>query len=107
MNCVLCRGKTVLKHVEYEELGVAFGKFKATVCQQCGEQFFDERVAEQIQQKSRELGLFGLARKTKVAEIGNSIAVRIPKDIAAFLHLKKGGEVTLMPKDKHGLLVQV
>ncbi len=107
MKCVMCEGKTVLKNVEYKEMGVVFGKYKAEVCERCSEQFFDEKTAEIIQEKSRKLGLFGLAKKTKVAEIGNSIAIRVPKEIAAFLSLEKGKEVTLVPKDKHGLMIQV
>ncbi len=107
MKCVLCNGKTVLKTIEYREMGVSFGKYKAEVCKQCNEQYFDEIIAEQIQTKSKELGLFGLARKAIVAEIGNSVAIRIPKEIADFLQLKKGNEVTITPKDKHDLLIQV
>ena len=107
MKCMLCKGKLVRKQVEYQEVGVPFGKYSAEVCEQCGEQFFDEHTADQIQSKSKQLGLFGLARKAKVAEIGNSVAIRIPKEIASFLHLKKGKEVTLIPQDANDLMVQV
>ena len=107
MKCVLCSGKTEPKLVDYQEMGVSFGKYNAEACGQCGEEFFDEKTAGEIQRKSRQLGLFGLARKAKVAEIGNSIAIRIPKEMAAFLHLKKGKEVTLLPKNRHDLMIQV
>ncbi len=40
--------------------------------------FFDSETAAKIQAKSKKMGLLGLAKKTKVAEIGNSIAIRIP-----------------------------
>lgn len=102
----MCDGKTVQKMVEHKEFGIFLGKFKAEVCTQCGETYFDEQTAEKIQLKSKELGLFGLAKKAKVAEIGNSIAIRIPKEIAKFLNLRKGKEVILLPKNKHDLLVQ-
>lgn len=107
MKCVLCNGKTVGKEVAYKEFGMDIGTFNATVCTSCGETYFAEEVAEIIQQKSKELGLFGLAKKVKIAEIGNSIAIRIPKEIAVFLDLEKGKDVLLMPKDKHDLLVHV
>ncbi len=106
MKCVLCGGKTVQKQVDYKELEIPFGKFKAEACEKCGESYFDEHTAEEIQQKSKQLGLFGLAKKTTVAEVGNSMAIRIPKDLASFLSLKKGVEVTLTPKSKHGLEIQ-
>ena len=107
MKCIMCSGKTVLKNVDYRELGILLGHFKGNVCEKCGETYFDEQAAEQIQQKSKDLGLFGLSKKAIVAELGNSIAIRVPKEIAAFLNLKKGHEVTLVPTDQHGLLVQV
>lgn len=75
------------------------------MCEKCGEVFFDEITAGKIQEKSKQLGLFGLAKKVKVAELGNSLAIRIPKEIASFLNLKKGKEVLLSPKTKHDLEV--
>ena len=107
MKCIMCGGNTVKSAVDYSEYGILFGNFKAEVCKKCGETYFDERTAEKIQNKSKELGLFGLAKKAKVAEIGNSIAIRIPKEIAAFLNLKKGKEVTIVPESKHGLHIDV
>ena len=107
MKCVMCGGKTTLKTVPYQEMGTLFRNFKAEVCTSCHETYFDEKTAAKIQDKSKELGLFGIAKKAKVAEIGNSIAIRIPKEIATFLKLEKGREVTLMPKSKHDLHIQV
>ncbi len=107
MKCVLCNGETVKKNIEHKELGVSLGTFKADVCQKCGEVYFDQQTAQKIQEKSKELGLFGLSRKAKVAEIGNSIAIRIPKEIADFLQLKKGKEVIIFPESKHELHIEV
>lgn len=101
----MCGGKTVKKNVDYREYDVFLGNFKAEICKKCGETYFDEKIAEKIQSKSKELGLFGLAKKAKVAEVGNSIAIRIPKEIATFLGLKKGKEVTITPESKHGLYI--
>lgn len=36
----------------------------------------------------------------KVAKWGNSLAIRIPKDVAEALELKEGDEVELSPSDK-------
>ncbi len=107
MKCIMCGGKTIKRNVDYREYGIYLGNFKADVCGKCGETYFDEETAEKIQAKSKELGLFGLAKKAKVAEIGNSIAIRIPKEIAEFLNLKKGKEVTILPENKHGLHIDV
>lgn len=107
MRCVLCDGKTTSKMLDHKEFGVSLGLFKAEVCEKCGESFFNEATAEKIQQKSKEMGLFGLAKKAKVAEFGNSLAIRIPKELATFLNLKKGKDVLLVPKDKTDLMVHV
>ena len=62
MKCVMC-GKGALKEkiVEYEEFGVALGKYKGSVCSACGEVFFDSETAKKIQ------GQFN-SRKIKKAE---------------------------------------
>lgn len=103
----MCGGKTINKNVEHKEFGILLGIFPASVCEKCNEVYFDEKTAEEIQKKSQEMGLFGLARKVKVAEIGNSIAIRIPKEIGNFMNLKKGKEVIIFPENKHALHVQI
>ena len=107
LTCVICDGETYKKIVDYKEAGISLGKFKADVCKKCNETYFDEATAGKIQQKSKEMGLFGLAKKAKVAEIGNSIAIRIPKEIAKFLNLKKGKEVTIFPEGKNDMHINV
>lgn len=108
MKCVLCNGQCTEKMVEHTELGVSLGMFKALVCSQCGEAFFDSATAEKIQAKSKGMGLFGLAaKKTKVAKVGNSLAVRIPKEVADFVKLKKEKVIKVTPKSKKEILLEV
>jgi len=104
-NCIFCKGGVENKIVEHKEFGVLVGKFPAKVCVKCGEVFYDAETVDKIQAESRKKGLFGLAKKTKVAEVGNSLAVRIPKSIAKFVNLKKNTEVTIMPHGRHGLSI--
>ena len=106
MKCVMCeKGILKQKMVDYKEFGVSLGKHKADVCTKCGEIFFDSEIARKIQAKSKELGLFGMAKKTKVAKVGNSLAIRIPKEIAEFIKLKKEEEVKIMPKSHNELII--
>ena len=107
MKCIFCKGQLEKKEVEYKELGVLLGKFQALVCNKCNEVFFDEHSAEKIQRKSKEAGLFGIAKKTKVAMVGNSLAIRIPKEIAEFVGLKKEELVKLIPKSNKEILIEV
>ena len=108
MRCIMCdKGTLKEKTVDYKEFGVSLGKYKGKVCANCGEVFFDSALAKKIQMKSKELGLFGLAKRTKVAKVGNSLAIRIPKEIADFLKLKKEEEVKIMPKSQNELIIGV
>ncbi|HLC55459.1 MAG TPA: hypothetical protein VJJ75_02905 [Candidatus Nanoarchaeia archaeon] len=108
MKCVLCNGLLEEKIIEHQELGIALGKFKAHICKECGEAYFDSETVDKIQKRSKERGLFGLASKrTRVAQIGNSLAIRIPKDLASFVDLKKEQEVRIIPKSKNEILLEV
>lgn len=107
MKCVMCNGALKEKVVEHKEFGISLGKFKALVCNSCNERFYDSDVVSKIQLKSKELGLFGLARKTKVAQVGNSLAIRIPKEIAKFIKLKKEEEVRIIPKNPKEIIIEV
>ena len=107
MKCVFCGSAVKEKIVDYTETGVNLGRFKGSVCTKCGETFFDSETAGKIQEKSKEAGLFGLARKTRVAGIGNSIAIRVPKRLAVFLGLKKGQEVVISPKGKKEMAIEL
>ena len=82
MKCVLCNEVAAEKIIEYKESGVSLGKFPGRVCPKCGESYFESDIAGRIQAKPKKLGLFGLAAKAKVAELGNSYAIRVPKRIA-------------------------
>jgi len=42
-------------------------------------------------------GIWGIGKKTKIIRTGNSLAVRIPKDIANFLKLKEGNDAFIHP----------
>lgn len=105
MKCVFCNGILKKSNVEYKEQGISLGKFRANVCTKCGEAFFEPEIVDKIQIKSKKLGLFGLKANVKIAKIGNSLAVRIPKKIAEFLKLKQGEETAIYPQG-HKLIIE-
>ncbi|MEK6932532.1 MAG: AbrB/MazE/SpoVT family DNA-binding domain-containing protein [Nanoarchaeota archaeon] len=106
MKCVMCDSNVKEKLVDYKELGKSFGKFKGNVCEKCGEVYFNSETVDRIQQISRKLGFFGIVRKAKVAQLGNSLAIRIPKEIALATGLKKGKEVSIEPKGKSNITIE-
>lgn len=108
MKCVMCEGMLQGETVEHTEFGISLGKFKASKCAKCGEIFFDSKTVDKIQAKSKELGLFGLAsKKSKIAKVGNSLAVRIPKEIAEFTKLKKEKEIRIIPKSQKEIIIEL
>lgn len=80
MECPICgKGKLVRKKVDYSYLEWNFGKYDADTCNKCGELFFTEKSSDAIEKKAKELGIWGMEKKTKISKSGNSLIVRVPK----------------------------
>ncbi len=108
MKCPICdTGKLEKKTVAYEVYGIPLGTFPAEVCGHCGEQWFDEKTSERIQELEKEKGLFGLSKKSKISYSGNSLIIRIPESIAKFLQIKKGEEIIIHPEGKRKIAVEL
>lgn len=102
MKCPMC-GKGTLKKGKIKEtmFGVYLGEFPAEICSSCNESFTDEKTTREIEEAAKKKGIWGLGKKTKITRTGNSLAVRIPKEIANFLNLKEGKGAYIHPeKDK-------
>ena len=99
MECPLCN-KGVLKNGNIKEymFGVFLGEFPAEICTSCNETFTDAETTRKIEEVAKNKGIWGTGRKTKITKTGNSLAVRIPKEIATFLNLKEGKEAYIHPE---------
>lgn len=99
MKCPICEKGTLEKKEIMETMfGVMLGKFPADVCSSCGESFTDQQTTQAIEVLAKKKGIWGLGAKTKITKTGNSLAVRIPKKIADFLHIKEGKETYIHPE---------
>lgn len=108
MKCVTCeKAEMTKKKVEYIYLGESLGWFDALVCPKCNEILFEGSVSVQIEQKAKALGLWGLARKSKVGTSGTSLDIKLPKQIAEFLGIKKGQEIIIEPRTKNKIEITV
>ena len=107
MKCVMCGGRTERKKIDLAELGKEVGRFEAEVCQKCGEKYYSEETMRKIQEREKELGIFGLEAETEVTQYGNSLAVRIKKTLSDFVGLKKGKKVHVYAVDANKLAVEV
>ncbi len=106
MKCPVC-DKGILEDGKIKEtmFGVYLGEFPAKICTSCGESFTDEKTTKKIEERAKKKGLWGLGKKTKITKTGNSLAVRIPKNIADFLNLKEGNEAYIHP-EKNKLVIE-
>lgn len=107
MSCPVCDGKLKKTKAEYSYYDTLLGKFDAEVCQDCGETFYTEESSDKIDQIAKSKGLWGLERKSKISYSGNSLIVRIPKEIAKFMDLEKGEDIKLHPEGKKKLVVEI
>ncbi len=99
MKCPICE-KGTLHHREITEemFGVVLGRFPAEVCSSCGESLTDEETTRAIEAVAKKKGIWGLGVKTKITRTGNSLAIRIPKPIADYLHVKEGNDAFIHPE---------
>lgn len=104
MLCPICKGKLKNQKIKEEMFGVFLGEFPALVCIKCDESFTDEKTTKEIEAAAKKKGVWGLGKKTKITKTGNSLAVRIPKEIVDYLHLKEGKEAYIHPEN-HSLIV--
>ena len=107
-KCYLCeKGVLRVKEVPYNLYGELIGRFKADVCEQCGETFFDEETSQKISAVTKAKGLWGIEAKTKIGQAGSTLDVRFPKRIIEFFNLKRGEEVNMYPESKKRLIIEM
>jgi len=106
MKCPVCEGNMRKGKEPYFFGDIKLGEFEAEKCSKCGEIFFSEKASDKIDEKAKELGLWGLGKEGKLGYSGNSIIVRIPKRIAEFLEFKEGKTVYIHPEGKNKLVVE-
>lgn len=107
IKCDECGGKLENKKIEFKLYSEHIGFFPATVCAKCGEELFDEKTSDDIDNAVKKKGLWGLGSHGKITQVGSSVALIINKKIVDFLGLKKGEDVYVYPQDKHRILVEI
>ncbi len=106
MKCPVCeKGNLAKGRIREIMFGVDLGEFSAMVCNKCSESFTDEATTRLIEEAAKKKGIWGLGKTTKIAKAGNSMVVRVPKQIAEFLKMKVGQEAFVHP-DKDKLVIE-
>ncbi len=107
VKCPVCGRANLRREKRHSEQdGFDLGVYVAEVCHSCGEVFWMEKDVTTMQRKAKQIGIWGLEQKTKVATVGNSLAVRIPKRLAYFLGLRHGVEVLVHPLGRDKLIIE-
>ena len=101
LGCPVCE-KGDLKKGKIKEymFGIYLGEFPADICNKCKESFTDSETTRKIEEAAKKNGLWGIGKKTKITRTGNSLAVRIPKELADYLKLEEGKEAYVHPDGK-------
>jgi hypothetical protein len=102
-----CGGKLIGAPIHVEHLGIDFGIRTGHVCTKCGDEFLTDEVWQEIEDKAKESGLFGLEKKVKVRKSGNSLVVTLPPQIAKYIGIKRESVVSLVPSGKGKLEIEV
>ncbi|MBI4449367.1 AbrB/MazE/SpoVT family DNA-binding domain-containing protein [Candidatus Woesearchaeota archaeon] len=106
MKCPICdKGNLKKGTVKEVMFGTYLGDFPAQICDSCGESYTDQETTRNIEKIAKAKGIWGLGKKTTIAKTGNSLAVRIPKEIASYLHVSEGMEVYIHP-DKEKIVIE-
>ena len=107
-KCDECdKGSLQEKKIDYLLLGRNLGKFGALVCNKCKETIFLGETFDLIEKKAREMGLLGIAAKTRIGTSGNALDVKFPKPVVEFMHLRKGQEVLIEPVNENTVQIAV
>ena len=102
-----CGGKLVKTPISIEYFGFDFGIREGHVCTKCGDEYITDEIWQEIEEKAREIGLFGLEKKVKVRKSGNSLVVTIPPEIAKYVGVAKETLVSMLPAGKRKIEMEI
>jgi hypothetical protein len=102
-----CGGKLKRSFTEVEFFGIDFGMKQANVCTKCGTEYLPQEVMEEVETEVKKRGFFSLERRGRVAKSGNSLVIRIPKEIVESLKIRRDLPIVIYPSEPKKLIVEV
>lgn len=102
-----CGGTLKKSSTQVEFFGIDFGIRSCEVCTQCGSEYLDDTVLNEIEQEVKKKKLFGLEKQAQVTKSGNSLVLRIPPEIAHFSGIKYKDHVRIYPVAKNRIEVEL
>ena len=98
MKCPECSGEMKKKNNIMEQDGL---EFEAYLCPKCGEEIMNMKQLKVLADKYRSLRK---AKEIVFAKWGNSLAVRIPRDVALEYKISEGKRALLV-REKEGIKI--
>ena len=105
-KCNLEMREVLLPKYEYAE-GLPLHNVSAYRCHKCGNTFFTEQQAKEMESRTNELKDYAFGFERKVTISGKSLAVTIPHELADHLNIEQGQKVTVFPVAKEGFMVKL
>ncbi len=102
-----CGGRLKRSVTEVEFFGIDFGLKKADICAKCGSEYLSQELMKEVEAEVKKRGFFGLERRGRVAKSGNSLVIRIPKEIAESLRVKRDMPIIIYPSEPKKLVIEV
>ncbi len=105
-KCHLEMKEVLLPKYEYVG-GIPLHNVSAYRCHKCGNIFFTERQAKDMESRVNELKehCFGFERKVTVS--GKSLAITIPRELVSYLKIHRGQKLKVFPMAKEGFMIKV
>jgi len=102
-----CGGLMKKTKTEVEFFGIDFGVRSCEICTRCGAEYLSQELIEEIEAEVKSRGLFGLERKGRITKSGNSLVIRVPREIADSLNIERDSRITIYPSDRKRLIVEI
>jgi hypothetical protein len=102
-----CGGTLKVSKCPVEFYGIDFGIKECEVCTKCGAEFLGDNVIGDIEAEIKKMGIFGLEEKVQLTKSGNSLVIRIPRNIAEFAGLKYKDFLRIFPVEKGRIEIKV
>lgn len=103
------QAREITTDLELFDGDVVIRNVKALYCPECKEEVFTSEQAAEAGEKYRRLlpGFEAFSVQKRVSQLGNSLSVPLPKELADFMHISKGSEMRISVKNRHRLVVDV
>ncbi len=106
--CTKCKEemkKVVLDRYEYIKEFPLYN-VSAYQCKKCGNLFFTEKMAEEMERRTEELKMHSFGFNRTITTSGKGLVLRVPSDLVSYLRLKEGESVKIIPLNHKGFLVE-